>query len=526
MLRIRDLMARETGDAKRFLLQWLGFFAATMALWLPFLARHMCSDGYVIAISQKVLIAQSSANGRPLSSLAVWLAQVVGFNLASNHLLSVMIGLVVFSLATTVLFRLLKGVLPALPELFVAAAAFLVVNNPFVVEFYYFQFYLFAFALQLLLSLLAVGQFIEATKDGWRWNIIVRSLALLVAGMMFFQSWTGIFLVLAFMAGIHARRGLAMTVKAMSLAVSLFLVAVVIDYSYIRLVHPVLFPFAVDYRTLGFDFLGSLRDLISSMPGLLINAWGFLPPWFWLAICSVPLFLMAVGNTSWRKKREVLVLAVALWVMMVVLAVSPQIFLDRVWFSGRSLALLGACPAMLLAFVLSAVRQGPIARFVAAMFLCGLFLFQAVMVHQAAADVRGVYSLDSELAGQWARSIRECEKKSGAAVNRVYFHDDAAVDYCYRQYPCRGDFNVRVTAQEFFRVSMLASVMERPLNLHDLDGYLAEADQPLPEAKIRQWTGVMNEEDYQGLFGAAADWQHFSPEQVRCEGAAAYIAVY
>lgn len=119
-------LAADVFGSRDFALQWLGFFVMTLVLWIPFLVRHMCTDGYAIAVSQRIIIAQSSANGRPLAAVVAWLAQLAGFNLASDHVLSVMIGIIIFSLATTILFRLLRGRLglSGAPALIVAAIAF------------------------------------------------------------------------------------------------------------------------------------------------------------------------------------------------------------------------------------------------------------------------------------------------------------------------------------------------------------------------------------------------------------------
>jgi len=98
--------------------------------------------------------------------------------------------------------------------------------------------------------------------------------------------------------------------------------------------------------------------------------------------------------------------------------------------------------------------------------------------------------------------IMAYERESHIQVDKVAFAMDRYPMWCYPDIRCFGDLNVRTWVKPFARAGLLRAVSAR-------------------EFRVIPFTG----KSVQEVFGVE-NWNTFSPDQIKCIGDTAYIAIY
>lgn len=485
------------------------FFIVAAFLNQLFLFPHFSTDSYLVMFNQEEHIRQSELLGRPLISILTLILDWFGVNLVRFQVFFTTISIFIMSLAVYLLVDLFfqfKKNASLNVLLILIVSSMVIVFNPFGIEMFTFSFMLPFTSLAVLLIIFSVRML--STKINML--SIVYSIILITASLLLYQGWGALFVPLAliFVFFRNQLESVYFRVKEFFSIIFIYISACILNLSYIKIIHPLLFSNVSDRTKNNVQLMENFKAILKSQYNIWLSNFEITPKFTFLFISIIAFiftcYIICKTNISKKEKIILVFLCIIVIFSLVFLSLAPHLITSIVWIVPRSIMPLSALPGLL--FLMIVLFFSTNLKKLTGSFLLGLSLFYFLIVsistNAVANDHLLVNKMDQEIARAFLNKIEDYEKEHGINIKKIAVINDSNPKWIYSNTHAFGDLNV----------SALNVSWSVPWLFQYVSGRGFEKTE-------------MNKEIFEQNF-KNKDWNFFSDEQIYINGDTAYLVMY
>ncbi len=450
------------------------------------------ADSWFFLYNPHRLVAQHIVTARPVLAALTWVVTRFGINIVQAQFWDGIIGIVLLALAVTALYgALMKRSTGAANRVLAFLIAFTITESPFVAE-WFANAYISAFF--CLAQLLCIGAAILLAQSRLRVAEITLAFVFVILSAGIYQSTLGLTIPLTIMLLMLDRAPLLLILKRSGIAFAALLAGAAIAYSGARFSMRLIGEGA-DPRLQQFHPLSSLKAVLSLQPEVWARSFSFIPKYVFFSLTCAAVLTLAVAPVSKRLKAG----ALAASVVLIAITFAPHIVTVIVYITPRSVTALCALIGILLAPSLATVDRRSRAAALTVLALWSLVI--VLTSNRALADFISTYRLQLQEGRTIWNEIHAYETRTGERVTHLAMELDRAPTWCYESVHCYGEFNIRPIVKAYAQNSIMLSASGRSFQ---------------PVLQPPSLTEIFNRDN----------WDELSPDEVKCVGDTAYVAVY
>ena len=412
-----------------FTLFFFVLLIGVLSLW-PYFNTHYSIDCYrdLFQIDEQYYL--SSVAGRPLTWFLIKSLVGIGLSPVYNQQIFFILSIVIFSIGITLIiqkllsFKKLTNFLQKSLLIVLVSASFF---NLFTTEVFQFNTFLIVQALAFLFVAISIFVF----KEDLSKKKFLLIVALLVISLSFYQSWIPFFIIYSLIVTLIFFKN-----KKQAILNILFLYAfsLGINFVYILLIHPVLWPMYENANRLGgLNLISNFSSILRYLRDLFVYSLNLYPPLIFLLFTVLPIFF----HKSFLKYLGIIFFSIVFGLLL-------HFFTKDIWLSQRSTMIIAAIPSLLFIFALLGSKALSKTRLLIFSIMVGVFsITQAISMNLIGLDLLKNNEMEFIEARSIILDIKEYEKTSGINVKRIYYSNDKSPKQSYKNIRQSLDVNVR-----------------------------------------------------------------------------------
>lgn len=415
-----------------------------ISLW-PYFNNHYSIDCYrdLYLIDEQYFL--SSVAGRPLTWGLIKLLVSINLSPVYNQQLFFIIAILIFALGISLITKKILKYWRPKKDLFKAILAVLVASsvfNIFTTEVFQFNTFLIVQSLAFFFVALAIYLFDENLNP----KRILGTTILLVISLSFYQSWIPFFVIYAGLISILFFKN---PKKSYIKILLLYFISLGLNFIYIGLIHPTLWPeIASTNRLVGIDLKSNILSVLRYFKELWLNSLNMFPPLMFLVFTSVSYLFKPYF------KKSLIYLGIIIFSLF--FGIILHTFTKDIWFSQRSTMIIGAIPFLLLIFVflnLNNIKGLPYNLF---LLLSGFMIFfQIVFMNIIGLDLLKNNQMEMLEANSILNQIQEYEDSTGIKITNINFANDKNPQQSYAGVRQSLDVNVRALTRSWSFIGLI-----------------------------------------------------------------------
>lgn len=331
---------------KKNIIDFFIIFVITCIIFIPFLTGHYATDTYNVANVgyHEYAIKWSLNDGRIFMAIIVLLANTLNLSIEIFTFITLFLALIVSSICVIIIKNIIekfKKPQNVLQNILVTIISYVTIFNFMYIEDMYFI-ECFIMSISLLLFILAADILVRKDK-----NSEIKSLLLVIAGIMFYQGSICMFFVMTLLISILKNKN---NIKQIIIDIIesgiIALVAVLLNIGLVKIIGNV---YGMEQGRLGkvSEIFINISKIIRLTPTILTNSCGQYPNFLYLLFVTVIMFLTIAYFKSDKKGDITIIKLVSIFVMGILSSSVIFILAFTSFYSGRLRLAIGATIGML-----------------------------------------------------------------------------------------------------------------------------------------------------------------------------------
>lgn len=331
---------------KNNIIDFFIIFTITCIIFIPFLTGHYATDTYNIANIgyHEYAIKWSLNDGRIFMSAIVLLAEKLNLSIEMFTFITLFLALIVSSICVIIIKNIIerfKKPQNNFQSIVVMIISYVTIFNFMYIEDMYFV-ECFVMSISLMLFILAADILVKKDK-----NSVIKSLILVILGIMFYQGSICIFFAMTFLISILKNKN---NIKQIIIDIIksgiIALVAVLLNIGLVKIIGNI---YGMKQERLGkvSEIFFNISRIIKNTDNIIVNSCGLYPACLYLCFVSLIIFFTIIYFDNIKKCDITLVKMISVFIMGILSSSVVFILAYTSFYSGRLRLSIGATIGML-----------------------------------------------------------------------------------------------------------------------------------------------------------------------------------